>query len=140
MKLLTTLLFLLTNLCIAQKVTGKWKTIDDNTGKEKSIIEITERAGKIYGKILQIFVDPGQDPDPVCDKCDVTDSRYKKKVIGMEIIKDLTRNGNDYEGGNILDPEIGKVYSCKIWVENAELKVRGYWGIFYRTQTWKKVP
>ena len=139
MKLLIPL-FVLSNLCIAQKITGKWKTIDDNTGKEKSIVEITEREGKVFGKIIKIFTEPGKNPDPICSKCEVSDPRYRKKVIGMEIIKDLTRNANDYEGGNILDPENGKVYSCKIWTENNELKVRGYWGIFYRTQTWKKVP
>jgi len=136
-----TLLFLLPITVLAQStVLGKWKTIDDNTGKEKSILEITEHNGKVYGKILKIFTQPGEDPDPVCDKCPEEDSRYKKKIIGMEIIKDMIKDDDEYSGGSILDPEAGKVYRCKLWIEDKDLKVRGYWGPLYRTQTWKRVP
>jgi uncharacterized protein (DUF2147 family) len=139
MKFLTFLL-LLSNVCLAQTaVIGKWKTIDDNSGKEKSIIEITERGGKIFGKILKIIIEPGKNPDPICDKCDPEDTRYNKKIIGMEIIKDLVKEDDEYGAGTILDPEDGKVYRCKIWIEGRDLKVRGYWGPVYRTQTWKKV-
>jgi uncharacterized protein (DUF2147 family) len=56
----------------------------------------------------------------------------------MEIIKELVPDGNEFEGGDILDPEVGKVYSCKLWLEGGQLKVRGYLGPFYRTQTWEK--
>ena len=119
-------------------VTGKWKTIDDNTGKEKSIIELFERGGKVYGRIVKLFQDPGEDQDPICDKCDPEDKRYKKKIISMEILVNMVKDGNEYSGGEILDPGVGKVYKCKIWIENGDLKVRGYWGPFYRTQTWKK--
>ncbi|HEX5169320.1 MAG TPA: DUF2147 domain-containing protein [Cyclobacteriaceae bacterium] len=62
-----------------------------------------------------------------------------KKIIGMKILRDLIEADEDYLEGNILDPEVGKVYRCKIWLEEGDLKVRGYWGPFYRTQTWKKV-
>lgn len=124
----------------AQNLVGKWRSIDDNSGKEKSIVEIYERAGKIYGKILQIFPDPGEDPDPVCDECDPKDNRYKKKIIGLEIIRDMVSSGTSWESGTILDPEVGKVYGCKLWIENGNLMVRGYWGPFYRTQVWKKAP
>jgi uncharacterized protein (DUF2147 family) len=132
-------LLLLSNLTLAQTVIGKWKTIDDNSGKEKSIIEITERGGKLYGKILKIFPDAGKDTDPICDKCPTDDPRYKKKIIGMEIIKDLIKDDDEYGDGTILDPEPGEIYRCKIWLEGKDLKVRGYLGPFYRTQTWKKV-
>jgi uncharacterized protein (DUF2147 family) len=136
MKFLSVLL-LLPNLCLAQiSVMGKWKTIDDHTGREKSIVEIEERNEKVYGKIIKIFTVPGKDPDPVCDQCPVGDSRYNKKIIGLEIIQNMVKDGNAYIGGTILDPEAGKIYDCKIWLENDNLKVRGYWGIFYRTQTW----
>jgi uncharacterized protein (DUF2147 family) len=128
--------------CIAfqgQSITGKWKTIDDNSGEERSIVEIYEKNGKVYGKIIKLFRKPGEDPDPICDDCDPNDSRYKKKIIGMEIISNMTKAGKEYDGGSILDPESGKVYRCKLWIEGNELKVRGYWGPFFRTQTWKKV-
>lgn len=122
----------------AQGITGKWVTIDDESAEKKSIVEIFEKDSKIYGKIVKIFTKTGEDPDPVCDQCDSKDSRFKKKIIGMEIIQDLEKSGSEYSNGTILDPENGKVYRCKIWVEEDGLKVRGYWGPFYRTQTWKK--
>jgi uncharacterized protein (DUF2147 family) len=122
----------------AQSPVGKWKTIDDNSGEERSIVEIFERDGKIYGRVVKLFRKAGEDPDPICDECDKDDARYKKKIIGMEIIRDMEGSGKDYQEGNILDPETGKVYRCKLWVEGDLLQVRGYWGPFFRTQTWKK--
>lgn len=119
-------------------VVGKWKTIDES-GKETSIIEIFGRKGKIYGKVLEIFPGPNDQKDPVCEKCDKDDPRYNKKVIGMEIILGLEKDDDAYSNGTILDPKNGKVYDCKIWIEGSELKVRGYLGPFFRTQTWKKV-
>jgi uncharacterized protein (DUF2147 family) len=118
------------------QITGKWKTIDDNSGKARSVIEISGRSGKYFGKVVKVFPQPGEDPDPVCDKCADTDPRYKMKVIGMEILKELIKEGDEYTGGHILDPENGKEYRCKIWLEGKILKVRGYWGPFFRTQTW----
>lgn len=123
---------------LSQSPVGKWKTIDDNSGEERSIVDIYERDGKIYGKITRLFRKPGEDPDPLCDECDKEDPRYKKKIIGMEIIREMKASGKEYEEGNILDPETGKVYRCKLWVEGDQLQVRGYWGPFFRTQTWKK--
>jgi uncharacterized protein (DUF2147 family) len=135
-----TFIFLLfaAKMGVSQSITGKWKTIDDNSGEERSVVEIFEQNGKFYGKILKIFRKPGEDPDPICDECPEDDPRYNKKIIGMEIIKEMKKSGSEYSDGNILDPESGKVYRCKIWLEGQELKVRGYWGPFYRTQTWKK--
>ena len=118
----------------AQSITGKWKTIDDESGKARSIVEVFEKDGKIYGKIIQLFREPGEDPDPVCEEC--TDHRKGKKVIGMEIISDMKAKGEEYTGGEILDPENGKIYKCKLWVEEGKLKVRGYLYFLYRTQTW----
>jgi len=122
----------------AQTIAGRWKTIDDNTGEERSIVEIFEKDGRFYGKIVKLFRKAGEDPDPVCDECDSDDDRHMKKIIGMEIIRKMKKSGNDYEDGSILDPESGKVYRCKLWVEGNNLNVRGYWGPFFRTQTWKK--
>jgi uncharacterized protein (DUF2147 family) len=140
MKRLLILIFIVSATgAVAQKtVAGKWKTIDDNTGEAKSIIEIFERGGKVYGKVVQIL-DPAAKPDPICDKCPEDDPRFKKKIIGMEIIQGLVKDGDEYSEGTILDPEPGKIYRCKLWLEGEDLMVRGYWGPFYRTQTWKRV-
>lgn len=120
------------------QITGRWTSIDDNSGQPRSVIEIMEKGSKFFGKVVKIHSKPNEDPDPVCDKCDEADPRFKKKVIGMEILQDLSKSGDEFSGGQILDPENGKVYRCKLWVEDGALKVRGYWGPFYRTQTWKR--
>ena len=135
MKAVSILLLLLTSFTLqAQDIFGKWKTIDDNTGKPRSVVEIYEKDGKAYGKILKLFREPGEDPDPICDEC--TDYRKNQRVIGMTIITDMVRDGDEWEDGEILDPENGKVYDCKLWVEDGKLKVRGYVAFFFRTQTW----
>jgi len=121
----------------AQSVTGKWKTIDDETGKPKSIVEIYIKDGKAYGKIIKLFKEPSEDQDPICDEC--TDYRKDKKIIGMTIITDMVQDGDEWEDGEILDPNNGKIYDCSFWIENNNLMLRGYIAFFYRTQTWIRV-
>jgi len=121
----------------AQSIVGKWKTIDDETGKPKSIVEIFLEDGKAYGKIIKLFREKGQNPAPLCDEC--TDHRKGKKVLGMTIITGMKKDDNEWEDGEILDPNNGKVYDCKLWVEDDNLMVRGYIAFFYRTQTWIRV-
>lgn len=121
----------------AQSIVGKWKTIDDNTGKEKSIIEIYEKGGKYYGKVTKLL-NPSK-ADPKCDNCTGTDKG--KPIVGLVIIKDLEKKGNEYSGGKITDPESGKEYKCTVKLNGADkLDVRGYVGISLlgRTQTWQK--
>lgn len=118
-------------------VFGKWKTVDDKTGKVRSIVEIEKRDGKAYGTILELFREPNEPQDPICVEC--TDHRKDQRVIGMEIITGMEKDGDEWENGEILDPENGKVYSSKIWVEDGKLKVRGYVAFLYRTQTWLPV-
>ncbi len=117
-------------------IVGKWMTIDDETNQPRSTVEIFERNGRYYGKVVSIIGSPEEDPDPICDKCASDDNRYKKKIIGMEILRDMKRSESEYTEGTILDPKNGKIYRCKIWIEDNNLKLRGYWGPFYRTQTW----
>ena len=121
----------------AQDILGKWKTIDDETGEPKSIVEIYMKGSKAYGKVVKILNPEKQ--ESVCDLCDEDDDRKDKKVLGMEIIRALEQDGNEWEDGTILDPNNGKVYDCKLWVEDGVLQVRGYVAFFFRTQTWHKV-
>ncbi len=121
---------------VAQSIEGKWKTIDDATGKAKSVVQIFESGGKYYGKIIQLFREPGEDQDPVCVEC--SGAKKDKKIIGMQIIEDMSKgNDGNYVDGEILDPENGRTYGCKIWLEEGKLKVRGYLLFLYRTQTWE---
>jgi uncharacterized protein (DUF2147 family) len=121
----------------AQSILGKWKTIDDDTGKAKSIIEIYESGGKIYGKITEL-IDPKSD-NPICKKCDGT--KKNKPLIGLIIIDGLSKNDDVYDGGTILNPENGKIYDCRLKFEDDEdtLQVRGYLSFFYKTQYWKRI-
>jgi len=112
----------------------KWKTVDDETGEARSIVEIVNVQGEAFGTILDLVNPPADDPDPYCDLC--TDDRKDKRVIGMEIIRGLKQSGDSWARGTILDPENGKVYKCKLWVQDGKLKVRGYIAFLYRTQTW----
>ena len=133
------ILFIAFFLVSNAQVTGKWKTIDDETGKAKSIVEIYKKDGKLYGKIIKL-INP-LEKNPVCDKC--TDYRKNKKIIGMNIITGLEKDGEEWEGDDaILDPNNGKIYDCKIWVDEDnknKLNVRGYIGFLYRTQYWYRI-
>jgi len=121
----------------AQAVTGKWKTIDDETGKAKSIVEISEKNGKLYGKVVEILTDK---KDAKCDKCPGADKG--KPIKGLTIIKGLSEDGKEYSGGTITDPSSGKEYKCALKLNGPDkLDVRGYVGIqaLGRTQTWVRV-
>jgi uncharacterized protein (DUF2147 family) len=133
-----TFLFLIINFSATAQITGLWKSIDDRTNELKSIVEIVEKGGLIYGKVVQIFPKPDEEPNPLCQKCSKDDHRYRKPILGMEIIQSLQKSGDEYIGGTVLDPEEGKVYRCKIWLEGNTLKLRGYVGPFFRTQTWQR--
>lgn len=135
------LIFFFTNALSAQHaaIVGKWKTIDDETGKPLSIIEIYEKHNKIYGKVIEIF-NPKNKKIPKCERCDGEDKN--KQIIGLIVIKGLTWHKNEYTNGKILDPKHGKLYKCSISFENKDkLKVRGFIGIeiLGRTQYWERV-
>lgn len=119
----------------AQSVLGKWKTIDDKTGKPKSIVEIYEKNGKVYGKVLDIL-NPAM-RDGKCEKCE---KEYKDKpILGLVLITGLEKDGDEYNGGRILDPESGNLYKCMIKLTGKDkLEVRGYMGfsLIGRSQTW----
>ncbi|MBA5791349.1 DUF2147 domain-containing protein [Flavobacterium sp. xlx-214] len=129
--------FLLTAFAVVglqAQVTGKWKTIDDETGKAKSIVEISEKDGKYYGKVIEILTDK---KEAKCDKCPGADKG--KPIKGLTIIKGLKKDGSEYSGGTITDPSSGKEYKCAIKLNGKDkLDVRGYVGIqaLGRTQTW----
>ena len=132
------LLFLLACICFdtagAQTVTGRWTTIDDNTGKPRSIVEITVNNGTLTGRIVDLYDKTRLEKR--CDKC--PGDRKDQRIVGMEIIRGMKVDGEAWEHGTILDPETGKIYDCKLWLEGEQLKVRGYVAFFYRTQTWVK--
>ena len=126
----------------ASAIVGKWKTIDDETGKPKSVVEIFEESGSYSGRIVKIFKEPNEDQNPKCDKC--VGDKKDKQIIGMQILSGLKKDGDKWSGGDIMDPNNGKTYSCKAEIvdNGAKLKLRGFIGfsLLGRTQTWLREP
>ena len=122
----------------AQDVFGKWKTIDDKSGKPKAIVEIYKKGGLVYGKILRILEEGRQ--DAICEKC--KGDQKNKPIVGMNVIKALKEEDGQYKHGRLFDPEYGVEVRGKIWLHPEDpdkLKVRGYLAFLYRTQTWQRV-
>ncbi|MFZ4877392.1 DUF2147 domain-containing protein [Janthinobacterium sp. Mn2066] len=117
---------------------GTWKTIDDASGKPKSLIVITENNGVLQGKIEKLFRTPEEDQNPKCDKC--TGANKDQPIIGLTILTGLKKDGKEWSGGEIMDPANGKVYKSKAELTDggSKLQVRGYIGVpmFGRSQTW----
>lgn len=117
---------------------GVWKTIDDQTGKPKSLVRISEANGEYRGKVEKLFREPGEDQNPKCDKCE--GALKDQPILGMTIIIGMKKDGDEYNGGKILDPGNGKVYKSKMSLDDGgkKLNVRGYIGVpmLGRTQTW----
>jgi uncharacterized protein (DUF2147 family) len=130
--------FLFFQFSYSQSVIGKWKTVDDETGIEKGVVEIFEREGVFYGKIVEIF--ESQHKNKKCTLCQ--GENKDKPILGMTFIKGLKKNGTEYTSGKIVDPKNGKTYKCYITLEEKDkLKVRGFIGIpiFGRTQYWSRI-
>ncbi|WP_250623854.1 DUF2147 domain-containing protein [Pinirhizobacter soli] len=118
---------------------GTWKTIDDKTGEAKALVQITDSGGKLEGKIIKILKsDDG--PNPVCKECD--GERKNKPVEGMTILWGLAKDGDEWNGGQILDPKNGKIYKAKLSLDDGgrKLNVRGYIGfsLMGRSQVWQR--
>lgn len=114
-------------------IEGRWRTFDEKTGKMKSIVEISIKNGKLFGVIVELS--PESDVNKVCTAC--TDHRKGAKILGMEIISGLEKDDNYWKKNKgILDPENGKLYDVKLWLEDGKLQVRGYIAFLYRTQVW----
>jgi uncharacterized protein (DUF2147 family) len=118
---------------------GLWKTMDDKTGEPRGFVRIYKEKGAFFGKI-----EASLRPEEVNERCDrCTDERKDQPIIGLVILRGLKKQGAEFSGGDILDPETGTVYRCKLRVmDNGNtLLVRGYIGVSVlgRTQTWLRV-
>ncbi len=111
----------------AENIAGVWKTIDDETGEAKSLVQIYPYEGKMYGRVIELFKNKektavGIQGDP--------------KIVGLDVIWELEDKGERFKNGRILDPQKGKIYACEAWREGDKLIVRGKIGPFGRNQTW----
>lgn len=136
-------LFLLLFLAVTasaqvDKIVGKWKTIDDKDGSEKSIVNIFKASnGKYYGKVEKLF----KEPNKKCTECE--GENKDKPVLGMTVLNNMVEKDGTLTGGTIIDPANGKVYKCNVSLDanTGKLKVRGSLdkrGVIGRTQHWVK--
>ncbi|WP_299063619.1 DUF2147 domain-containing protein [uncultured Polaribacter sp.] len=137
-KIFFTLLLITISFTInAQTIFGKWHSKNDETGKVDSVIEVYEKNGKAYAKIIEVK-DPARQ-NAVCDLCE--GDNKGKKILGLDILTGLEEDGEEWSGGTILDPRNGKVYKCYIALEKPnKLKLRGYIGfsVFGKTAYWER--
>lgn len=117
---------------------GVWKTIDDETKTERSVVRIVDNGGVLSGKIEKIS-DPAK-ADAKCDKCE--GERKDKPVVGMTIVEGVKKNASEayWDGGTILDPNNGKTYKVRLTLQEGgkTMEVRGFIGFLYRNQTWQR--
>jgi len=117
---------------------GLWKTIDDGSGKERALVRIVENNGVFEGRVEKIFDQPGDDLQHLCRRCG--GARKDKPIVGMVFIWGVKKDGDQYGGGEILDPNNGTIYRAKMKVTGGgrKLQVRAYigWSLFGRSQTW----
>ncbi|MFD2567850.1 DUF2147 domain-containing protein [Pseudotenacibaculum haliotis] len=122
----------------SQTIFGKWNSFDEETNKVESVIEVYEKDGKAYAKIIEI-TDPER-KNATCFKC--KGKRKDQPIVGMNILTGLKKKDDEWSGGKILDPKNGKEYKCYIkLLDDNTLKIRGYIGISLlgRTAIWKRV-
>jgi len=127
-----------TAMAQADTPVGTWQTIDDHTGQPKALVQIVDSGnGTLSGKVIK-GLGPNDQPDRRCTAC--TDARKDQPILGMTIIDDMKKDGDAWDHGQILDPENGKLYKCKMHLEDGgnKLVVRGYIGVSLlgRSQTW----
>jgi len=125
----------------AQSPVGVWKTIDDKTGEAKSEVTISDYNGKLFGKVTKLLR-KNADVNKRCKDC--KGAKKDQLVLGMNVVEGMWKEGDQWVGGTITDPENGKEYGCKIKFKNGDsnqLEVRGFLGISLlgRTQTWYRV-
>ncbi|MFT6699431.1 MAG: hypothetical protein ACJAVD_000930 [Porticoccaceae bacterium] len=133
----TTLLFALSITINAQTIFGKWNSTNEETGNIDSIIEVYEKDGKAFAKVIEIKGSTRK--NAVCEKCE--DENKNKPILGLNILTGLQENEDEWSGGNILDPRNGRIYNCYIkLIKPNKLKIRGYIGLalFGKTAYWER--
>jgi uncharacterized protein (DUF2147 family) len=121
----------------AQNIFGKWHSTNENTGEVDSVIEVYKKDGKAFAKVVDIK--DAARKDAVCEKCE--DENKNRPILGLNILTGLEKDGEEWSGGNILDPRNGKIYKCYIkLIKPNKLKLRGYIGLalFGKTAYWER--
>ncbi|MBF0760210.1 DUF2147 domain-containing protein [Dysgonomonas mossii] len=127
------ILLFMSSLAYAQDITGKWLTEDS-----EAVVETYLSGDKLNGKIVWLKNANDANGKSLIDHENPDKSKRTRTLIGLLMLMDFKQNDGKWEGGKIYDPSEGKTYKCSIWLEKGKLKVRGYIGMFYQTQTWTR--
>ena len=122
----------------SQSIIGKWRTLHEKTGKPVSIVEFYNNNGKVFGKIIDIL--EKEHKNDLCLKC--KGSEKNTPILGLEIVKGLEKNNNEYNNGTIFHPVIGREFKCTIHFSEKDFNkiyVRGHFLFFYKTQLWERI-
>ncbi len=117
----------------AQSYHGTWLAYETD-GTKKSHLDFYKVNGKLYAKLVYYYPNKKRGENPVCSKCE--GERKNQPIIGMQLTSGLVWNGAEWDG-KMLDPETGKWYKIKIWIDkdnHQKMYVRGYLGVFFETR------
>ena len=113
------------------QILGKWVSED-----KKGIIEIFQQKSKYYGKL--VWLKPDKDI-PSTDAENPDKSKRSQPLLNLVILKDFDHAEKEWKNGTVYDPANGKTYACAMRLtDNNQLRIRGYWGPFYRTEIWTR--
>lgn len=117
----------------ADAIIGVWLT-----QVKDAKIEIYKKDNLYYGKVVWIESPTDENGKPKVDSKNPNKTAAKRPIMGMDIVTRMAYSNGEWSGGKIYDPKSGDTYTCKIWLDNGNLKVRGYLGWLYDTKTWTK--
>ena len=121
-----------------EHIEGRWLTFDGDTKARRALVDIRRQGPWFKGTIVELYLRPGEDPDPVCEEC--PGAARGKKIRGLEILSlEAGRDASEFQG-RVLDPEEGRVYRCTAVLEpgGKRLALRGYvvLPLFGRSEIW----
>jgi uncharacterized protein (DUF2147 family) len=129
---------ILANAADNPDITGRWRVMDADMKTKRAVIEVTRQSNDIVGTIIELVVQAGDDPEPLCTQCD--GANHNRKIRGLVVLVLGPAETNGQYHGTILDPEEGNVYRCVVTPKDAgnRLVLRGYLllPLLGRSETW----